>query len=89
MRIFLNVLLVAYVAAAGFFFVQENLTGAAAREVSDQCVRAIPKNIHTRLVAVTDIKGDDGTLARALTDGLNADSHFQVIERNQLDALLK
>lgn len=62
---------------------------AATRDVSDQCVRAIPKNIHTRLVAVTDIKGDDGTLARALTDGLNADSHFQVIERNQLDALLK
>ena len=89
MRNFLNVLIVVYVAAAGFFFVQENIMGAVAGEVSDQCVQSIPKNIHVRIVAVTDIKGDDGALARALTDALGADTHFQVIERNQLDALLK
>lgn len=89
MRNFLIVLLVAYVAIAGFVLMRENLIGVAAQEVAAQCSQAIPRNVHTRLVAVTDIKGDDGTLTRAITDALKADTHFQVIERNQLDTLLK
>ena len=82
-------MLAVYIALAALFFVQENLAGKAAKQVSDQCVASVPKDVHTRLVAVTDIEGDDGSLVRALVDALKADSHFQVIERNQLDALLK
>lgn len=82
-------MLTVYIALAALFFVRDNLVGKAATQVSDLCVAAVPKDVHTRLVAVTDIDGDDGSMVRALVDALKTDSHFQVIERNQLDALLK
>jgi hypothetical protein len=66
------------------------LSDEARRQITEEAVASIPETVHVRLLAVTDIKGDDdGSLARALTEALKGKRHFVLVEREHLDTLLK
>jgi|GEM_PF-6970271 len=67
----------------------DGLMDQAVRDVAAQAAAAMPRPISVRLLAVTDVDGDDGGLVRALTEALQRDRHFILVERADLDRILK
>ena len=51
--------------------------------------QSLPKDIHFRLVAVFDIDGDDVGLQRALVSAIKEKTDLKIVERSDLDKILK
>jgi len=70
------------------FHTSHKLQDETLRGLAVEVVKAIPQDVHMRLMAVTDIKGDDGSLQRAIEGGLKANPHFIIVERKNLNKIL-
>ena len=66
-----------------------DLLDRAFREISREVMEALPRDVHVRLMAISEIKGDDGRLSRYLTESLQSSSHFILVERGQLEHLIR
>jgi hypothetical protein len=58
-------------------------------KISSEIVASLPDDIHFRLLAIPPIQGDDGQLADALTAKIKSGTRYHLIERRDLDKLLK
>ncbi|MFW6388362.1 MAG: CsgG/HfaB family protein [Desulfohalobiaceae bacterium] len=66
-----------------------DLTQQAQQKVAQKVAQTMPRDVHIRSLAITSIKGDDGTLTRLLTQMIEQDSHFILVERQQLDEIVQ
>ncbi len=58
-------------------------------DIAGQVVVLLPEDIHFRILGIGDIQGDDNTLTEALTTAIRSATDFHLIERADLDKLLK
>lgn len=61
----------------------------AANNIAAQVVKKLPDDIHMRLLAIAPIKGDDGALVDMLTSKIKSETQYRLIERKDLDKILK
>lgn len=61
----------------------------AVDKLASEVVAALPDDIHFRLLAIPPIQADDGQLADALTAKIKSGTRYHLIERRDLDKLLK
>ena len=60
-----------------------------AREIALQVVDMLPDDIHFRLLGIGPIEEDDGTLVDALTTAVKTKTRYHLIERKDLNKILK
>jgi hypothetical protein len=58
-------------------------------DIAGQVVALLPEDSGSRVLGISDIEGDDNTFAEALTAAINAATDFRLMERADLDKLLK
>ncbi len=58
-------------------------------DIASQVVAKLPDDIHFRLLAIAPIEGDSGALVDALTSQIKENTRYHLIERGDLNTLLK
>ncbi len=62
---------------------------AVVNDIAGQVVAKLPDDIHFRLIGIGPIEGDERGLADALTAKIKAETRYKLIERKDLDKILR
>ena len=66
----------------------QTLEQKAIQNLAQNVVEQLPQDVHLRILVVTDIEGDDGTIYRALTQAIKEKTSFVLVEKADIDKVL-